>query len=319
MATARRSSISPARSKAACCRGPALRSRCPRRIPSSRSSRSLRTSLKLLLEAMPAAIGIARARRLIHANAAFAYAFGYRSLAELIEAGGLEAILPTAIAALVKRNGAERSAPVDALTRSRRKLKVAFGLSLLDRRRRLEALRLIDQTSARRGERRVADGKAPHPQTRSRQPGRDALAARRLDFLAKVSHEVRTPLNSILGFTELMLAGALRPDRQRPLHGLCRGHPSERPLRAVAAQRPARHLQDRGRQVRARLHRGRGAGARRGLRQQPAAARQARRASCSAPRSPRSCRRRRRSATAEADPAQPAHQRHQVHQGRADR
>ena len=76
--------------------------------------------VKLLLEAMPAAIGLLAHGRLIHANSAFAYAFGYRSLSELIEAGGLEAILPRGMAALVSETESDRSAPVDALTRSRR-------------------------------------------------------------------------------------------------------------------------------------------------------------------------------------------------------
>ncbi len=88
--------------------------------------------IKLLLEAMPAAIALLAHGRLVHANSAFAYAFGYRSLAELIEAGGLEAILPQGMAALRSETGAERSEPVDALTRSRRRLKVAFASSMLD-------------------------------------------------------------------------------------------------------------------------------------------------------------------------------------------
>jgi PAS domain-containing protein len=52
------------------------------------------TGLVALLEAMPAAISILADGNLIHANAAFAYAFGYRSFAELFEAGGLDAIVP---------------------------------------------------------------------------------------------------------------------------------------------------------------------------------------------------------------------------------
>ena len=155
--------------------------------------------VKLLLEAMPAAIGLLAHGRLIHANSAFAYAFGYRSLSELIEAGGLEAILPHGMVALVSETESERSAPVDALTRSRRKLRVAFASSKLDPDAGLTLLRLIDQKS-------LDEESVPS------QAELDANAAsRRLDFLAKVSHEVRTPLNSVLGFTELMLQERFGP------------------------------------------------------------------------------------------------------------
>jgi len=155
--------------------------------------------IKLLLEAMPAAIGLLAHGRLIHANSAFAYAFGYRSLSELIEAGGLEAILPHGMAALVSETEGDRSAPVDALTRSRRKLRVAFASSKLDPDAGLTLLRLIDQKS-------LDEESVPS------QAELDANAAsRRLDFLAKVSHEVRTPLNSVLGFTELMLQERFGP------------------------------------------------------------------------------------------------------------
>ena len=106
-------------------------------------------SLKTLLEAMPAAIGILERDGLIYANTAFAFAFGYRSPSELLEAGGLDAILPNG-APLTQDNGAERSAPIEALTRSRRKLKVAFALTALEG--EVKLLRLIDQTSLEAGD-----------------------------------------------------------------------------------------------------------------------------------------------------------------------
>jgi signal transduction histidine kinase len=178
-----------------------------------------RASIEALLEAMPAAIGILAHGDLVHANAAFAYAFGYRSFDELAAAGGLEAIVPGGVTLLnaSAHNGRERTVAVEALTRGRRRIKISFDVKSLAG--DLELLRLVD------GAMLDTETPAADPQTEAAAEAEEAkeesdaaAVARRLDLLAKVSHEVRTPLNSILGFTELMLEerlGAIGNPRYR--------------------------------------------------------------------------------------------------------
>jgi len=148
------------------------------------------TALRLLLDAVGVALAVCVGNELRYANAGFALAFGYRSVDELVAAGGLGRIFGTSASKLFEagegaRDGDDRhEILLDGRTQSGRKVAMPIGLhrgGAGDNSVTLMVLRPAEDL-----------------------PRQEQASDPQADILAKVSHEVRTPLNSIIGFAELI-------------------------------------------------------------------------------------------------------------------
>jgi signal transduction histidine kinase len=162
---------------------------------------------QVLLDRIPVAVLIYRHDKLLYANRQFLELSGYSDVTDIEAAGGLNTLFAESGAADTLGDGTQALAIVteraERLSIEGRMFKVPWGgapaiaLILVNGRAQVETTAATPSASAGAS----ADAKP------------DALgdASARADFVAKVSHQIRTPLTSITGLAEAMMSERFGP------------------------------------------------------------------------------------------------------------